>query len=366
MRKIGLFGGSFDPIQKGHVEIAKIALEELQLDEVQLIPTRNNPWKEGSGASVEDRLKMMQLALFNHSKISINTIEIDMNCDDKNFTVDTLKLLKKQNEDVEYYYIMGMDQAVLFHKWKDAQKISEMVHLVAFQRGGYKCDMTNIKTYHFHLLNNKPIYASSSEARNGKIDILDKSVLRYITKHGIYLETLIKPRMKEKRWRHTCSVALLAKEIAKTNHLNETQAYIAGMFHDIAKEMPDDMALEIMEKHYPQYVNKPKAIWHQWVSRYVCENDYFIDDEVVLKAIEDHTTGSTSMSPIGKCVYVADKLDPLRGYDSSKQIEICKENIHEGFRNSLIDFYEFSNKKNRDIDECFYEIYDKYVEKGEI
>ena len=51
MRKIGLFGGSFDPIHKAHVEIAKMALKQLQLDEVQLIPTKNNPWKDKDCAS---------------------------------------------------------------------------------------------------------------------------------------------------------------------------------------------------------------------------------------------------------------------------------------------------------------------------
>lgn len=158
----------------------------------------------------------------------------------------------------------------------------------------------------------------------------------------------------------------MAKEIAKANHLNEQQAYIAGMFHDVAKEMPDEQALEIMKSHFEKFVDKPIAIWHQWVSKYVSENEFMIDDPVILKAIEDHTTGSLNISPIGKCVYVADKLDPTRGYDSSAQIELCKKDIHAGFRNSLIEFYEFSKKKSRNIDECFYEIYNKYVVRGEI
>ena len=72
---------------------------------------------------------------------------------------------------------------------------------------------------------------------------------------------------------------------------------------------------------------------------------FLIEDPIILKAIEDHTTASVDISLIGKCLYVADKLDPLRGYDSSKQIELCKKDINAGFRDSLIDFYEFSKKK---------------------
>lgn len=366
MKRIGLFGGSFDPIHKGHIEIALNALKQLHLDEVQLIPTRNNPWKDENWTSIENRLQMMNLALKNTQNITINTIEIDMHCDDKNFTIDTLKLLKKHHPNVQYYYIMGMDQVVLFDKWKNAQEISEMVQLVAFQRGGYTCLQDNIDKYHFIVLNNVPIYASSSEVRQGHIEMLDPQVLRYITQEGLYLEGLISSRMKEKRWKHTCSVAKLAKSIAQANGLNEKQAYIAGMFHDVAKEMDYEKSLAIMKEHFPQYVDKPVAIWHQWVSRYVSENEFLIDDEVILNAIEHHTTADIHISPIGKCVYVADKLDPLRGYDSSKQIQICKQDIHQGFKDSLIDFYEFSKKNNREIDECFFEIYEHFVKKGEI
>lgn len=366
MKKIGLFGGSFDPIHKGHIDIANEALKQLELDGIQFIPTQNNPWKDETNTSVENRLEMMKIALKDTKKMAINTIEIDMQDNEKNFTIDTLTLLKKQNPDIQYYYIMGMDQANLFHKWKDAKKISQIVQLVAFQRGGYEIKEKNIKKYHFIILNNHPIHASSSEIRNGHIEMLDPHVLQYITHNGLYLEGIVSIKMKEKRWKHTCSVAKLASEIAKANGLNQKQAYIAGMFHDIAKEMEYDQSLQIMQEHFPQYIEKPVAIWHQWLSRYVSEHEYLIDDQVILKAIEDHTTASLDISPIGKCVYVADKLDPLRGYDSSQQILICKQDIHKGFRDALIDFYEFSKKKNRNIDECFYEIYDHFVVKGEI
>ena len=366
MKKVGLFGGSFDPIHKGHVHIAQIALQELDLDEIQLIPTKNNPWKEETNTTEEDRLNMMKIALKDTKDIVINTIELDMQTNQKNYTIDTIRVLINHYPDIQYYYIMGMDQAISFHLWKDAKEMSELVQLVTFQRGGYQAENENIEKYHFIVLNNEPIYASSSEIRNGHIEMLDPHVLSYITKQGLYLETMVSIRMKEKRWKHTISVAKLAKEIAAANGLNEKQAYIAGMFHDIAKEMDLEQSQKIMQEHFPQYIDKPIPIWHQWLSRYVSKNDYYIQDEVILKAIEDHTTASLDISPIGKCVYVADKLDPLRGYDSSKQIEVCKKDIHQGFRDALIDFYEFSKKKNRKIDDCFYEIYNRYVVKGEI
>lgn len=366
MKRIGLFGGSFDPIHKAHVEIAQIALQQLHLDEIQFIPTKNNPWKKTSCASENDRLAMMTLAIHHEKKLSINPIELKMEHDQKNYTYDTLLQLIQENPDYQYTYIMGMDQANLFSDWKNADEISQMVQLAAFQRGGYHMDKHILEKYHFQILENEPVNASSSDVRNGHIEMLDSNVLKYITKQGLYLETIVSCRMKEKRWKHTCSVAKLAAQIAKANHLNDKQAYIAGMFHDIAKEMDAQKARIIMQTHFPQYLDKPFAIWHQWISRYVSEHEYLIDDEFVLDAIEHHTTGSIHISPVGKCVYVADKLDPLRGYDSTHQIAVCMKDIHQGFRDSLIDFYEFSTQNQKPIDDCFFEIYDYFVTRGEI
>ncbi len=365
MSKIGLFGGSFDPIHKAHTYIASIALSQLGLDEVQFIPTKNNPWKEGSCASNDDRIAMISLAIQSYEKMLINTIEIESDDNSKNYTIDTIIRLKELHPENEYYYIMGMDQANLFYKWKEAKRISENVSLVAFQRGGYLPNKKCIKDFDFTILDNEPVIASSSDVRNGDIEMLDKEVLRYITKHSIYLETIVSKYMKKKRWEHTLNVAKLASEIAKENHLNEKQAYIAGMFHDIAKEMEYEDSYKIMNKHFKKYIDKPVAIWHQWISCYLSETLFLIDDQVVLDAIQHHTTASIEISAIGKCVYVADKLDPLRGYDSSSQIEVCKGDIHQGFKDCLIDFYEFSKLKGRDIDDCFYEIYDYFVIKGE-
>lgn len=365
MKRIGLFGGSFDPIHQAHVDVALCAIEQLHLDEVQFIPTRHNPWKNKSLASAKERVEMIRIAIKNHPLLSINTIEIDSEDEQKNYTIHTIEKLIQQNPQVHYYYIMGMDQANAFDQWKKAKKISQLVQLIAFQRGGYKPHYSILDTYHFQLLNNQPVYASSSDVRNGHIEMLDQDVLRYISSQGLYLDTMVRSRMKEKRWKHTCSVAKLAKKIAKANQLNQKQAYIAGIMHDVAKEMDQKEAQKIMESYFPEYLSKPYPIWHQWLSRYVSEHEFLIDDSVVLKAIEDHTTASVGISPIGKCLYVADKLDPLRGYDSSQQIETCQKDIHQGFRNSLIDFYGFSKRKNREIDDCFYEIYDYYVVKGE-
>ncbi|MEE0967113.1 MAG: nicotinate-nucleotide adenylyltransferase [Bacilli bacterium] len=365
--KIGLMGGSFDPIHLGHTSIVEKAIELFGLDQFYFIPTGQNPWKDQQNVADEHRIRMIEIAIkkINSDKyIGIEKYEIEHN-EEKNYTYKTLEHLIKENPENEYYYFIGMDQAEKFEYWKEAKRISRMVQLVCFNRGGYANDSKNIKKYHFIKMENNGIEASSTEIREGKLSLLDKDVLRYISKHGLYLETMIRPRMKKKRYLHTLSVASLAAKIAESNGLNSQQAYIAGIMHDVAKETDYDLALELMNKYYPDFVDKPEPVWHQWLSAYVSKNEFLIDDEVILKAIEDHTTASPTISKIGMCLYVADKLDPLRGYDSSEDIELCKKNIVEGFKKSLISFYEFSKKKGRHIDPCFFDVYNQFV-KGDL
>lgn len=364
MSKIGIIGGSFDPIHKAHVEVFKMAINYLELDKLLVIPTKTNPWKANSDATSLQRLEMINLVLESIDKAEVSTIEIDIKDDKPNYTYITIEKLKAIYPNDELYFIVGMDQANKFNEWVACDEIAKEVQLVAFQRKGYPSN-DNIKKYNFLELDNPSFADSSTDVKKGNIEYLPPEILKYITNHGLYLEFLIKPLMSKKRYEHTLSMSALAVSIAKSNGLNHEKAYIAGMFHDIAKEMPHDKALSLMQECYPEYVNKPEPIWHQWLSAYVAKNTYLVEDEEILDAITTHTTGSKNMSLLGKCIYCADKYDPYRDFDSSKEIELCKKDINKGFKQSLKDFYAFSKKKNREIDEVFYEIYRKYVE-GEI
>lgn len=362
MSKIGLMGGSFDPIHKGHIELMNLAIEQLALDTFMFIPVANNPWKERSGASKQQRVEMLELATTTYPNVSINTIEIDTDTEAKNYTINTLQQLKKQFPDEELFYIMGMDQASQFDKWKCAKEISQMVQLVSFQRTGYQANNC-IETYGFITLNNTPNTISSSAIRNGEISYLDSNVLRYISKHGIYLDTMLKRNMSEKRFIHTKSMANLAKAIAKENNLAPNKAYIAGMFHDIAKEMKLTDAKPLMEAYFPKYVDTPFPIWHQWLSAHIAKQLYLVEDPDVLQAIRHHTTASINMSKLDMCIYVSDKYDPSRGYEVEQSIALCKQDIVAGFTQCIKDVYAIFKKRNKEMDSYFYKVYTTYVKE---
>ena len=148
MIKIGIFGGSFDPIHRSHIRVIEEALRQLQLDKILVIPTANNPWKDSVGATKKQRLQMLEIALQRYRNVEICRYEIDQNGNDKNYTIDTINHLKTIYPKEQLYFIMGMDQASLFHKWKDAKKISELVSLVVFERIGYQTNK-NLNKYNF-------------------------------------------------------------------------------------------------------------------------------------------------------------------------------------------------------------------------
>lgn len=360
--KIGLLGGSFDPIHDGHLLIARTAKKVLNLDEVWFIPVLNNPFKDRQMASGEDRVKMIELACRKEATFKVCDIELKGDPAHKSFTYHTLTSLKEQYPDEQFYYLIGDDQTCQFDQWYQAQAISEMVQLVCFARVGYETCNENIQQFQMKRIDYEPIKASSTAIRNGKLKHVDKKVIEYFTLHGLYLDGIIATRMSEKRFIHTTSMAGLAVEIAQANGLDSLKAYVAGMLHDVAKEMDDKKAEKIMKKHYSEYLKMPRAVWHQWLSAYVAQHEFHIHDQEILQAIIHHTTGSTDMSPLDMCIYVADKYDRSRGFDSSQEIALCKTNLLEGFKQSLLDFYTFSKKKNRPIDPVFFDIYQKYVE----
>ena len=361
--RIGLFGGSFDPIHYGHLHIANCAINTLKLDELWFIPVLNNPFKNEKTASANECESMIQLAIAHEPRFKICDIELKADPYTKSYTYHTLLKLHQLYPDDEFYYLIGDDQANAFNRWYQADKLPELATFVCFPRTGYSLASKNIETYSMLRIECDPMEVSSSAIREGNFNHAIPDVVQYFTMKGLYLNSIVKRYMSSKRYQHTCSMAKIAIDIAKSNHLDETKAYVAGMLHDIAKEMDEKQATTIMEHDYSEHLNTPRAVWHQWLSAYLAKTVFYIDDQEILQAITNHTTANVPMSSLDKCIYCADKYDPFRGFDSSKEIALCKENLDEGFKQSLIDFVNFSKKKHRSIDPCFDKVYKEYVKK---
>jgi len=140
MKRIGIFGGTFDPIHNGHLIMAENVKDQMHLDEVMFIPSRIPPLKDAENISApEHRLNMLRLAAKGSSSFKINDIELKMTGDQPNYTVKTLLKLREEfsAEQVKYYLIIGMDQLINLHKWKDPGKLFLLTEVVVINRPGY-------------------------------------------------------------------------------------------------------------------------------------------------------------------------------------------------------------------------------------
>ncbi len=202
--------------------------------------------------------------------------------------------------------------------------------------------------------------SSSASVRNLADPCLEPSIRPYIEKERLYYVGRLASFLKsEHRLRHSLSVGNLAFEIAKANKLpNPIKAYVAGVFHDLGKHCPREQERAIIGEFFAPYADFPQWAFHEFTGAYLAEKEFGIDSLEILDAIKSHATGKANMSALGKIIYSADKIDPLRGYDSSWMIKECMKNYGAGFLTVLRENRDYLTKKGYRVDnpltkECF-------------
>ncbi len=135
-RRLGIMGGTFDPIHYGHLVTAEEALVQFALDEVIFVPT-GQPWmKEDRDVSpAEDRYLMTVIATASNPRFSVSRIEVDRG--GPTYTVDTLRTLAGDHPDAELYFITGADAILEIFHWKDPEEVLSLAHFIAATRPGY-------------------------------------------------------------------------------------------------------------------------------------------------------------------------------------------------------------------------------------
>lgn len=200
MKKIGIFGGTFNPIHKGHIKCIEEIDKELSFDEILIIPDKLPPHKEAQDlASDIDRLNMCRLAARHIKKAVVSDIEIKE--DRKSYSVFTLrKLIKIYPKDkFKLYFIMGSDMLLYFEKWYEYKEILSLCSLVCISRSD--SDTPCLESYAEKLrsiggdviiINAEPLDISSTEIRNRIRDskdlscFLDDLVVKYISENDVY------------------------------------------------------------------------------------------------------------------------------------------------------------------------------------
>jgi nicotinate-nucleotide adenylyltransferase len=134
-KRIGIFGGSFDPIHLGHLLMAEQFLSELSLDTVKFIPAKISPFKLNYTPTADKhRLEMLKLAIGAHPNFEIDPIEIQRG--GVSYTIDTVEQLQSNQPDATWFLLIGADSLKDFKKWKSPEKLLRSVQLVVARRGG--------------------------------------------------------------------------------------------------------------------------------------------------------------------------------------------------------------------------------------
>ena len=165
-KKIGILGGSFDPPHQGHLKISKIAINKLSLDELYWCVTKKNPFKGKTFFSLSSRIKKSKLLTAKVKKIKIKFYEDKIK---SKYTVELIKYLNKKNKKTQFYLIIGSDNLIDLHKWKNWKLLTKLIKIVVFSRKDYdiKAKRSSIiqKVKKIIFINNKTINISSTQIR---------------------------------------------------------------------------------------------------------------------------------------------------------------------------------------------------------
>lgn len=343
MKKVGLFGGTFDPIHKGHISMALRLAESLDLDGVVLMPTFVPPHKiKENMASAAHRLAMCQLAVEEHPLLSVSNLELKRG--GASFTVDTLTALSEQYPDTQWHLLVGADMFTTLRTWHRFADIAEMAVLCTIAREG--TDTTKLMAYAEGLrgdgircyVETCPVEPYSSTQVREKIavgesivDLVGETVGSYILDKGLYRQTagmkqqtadeqyieIIRQRLSDCRFHHSLCVADEAKRLAEKYGADPQKAYTAGILHDIMKDTAKDAQLQILADYgvtLDEVEQDAPMLWHARSGEVFLRHILGVTDEAILSAVRYHTTGRARMSLLEQVVFTADFTSADRNY----------------------------------------------------
>lgn len=357
MKRIGIYGGSFDPVHKDHIAICEFFAKSMRLDFVYVIPAKLSPFKKGVFANASHRYKMVCLACENHKKLIPEPFEI--NSEGTNYSFLTVEHLKNRHPDDSLFFLIGADSLKEFHTWKNPQEILSHATLCVAGREG--CDLDeDIASFKKQFgcipqILNIQGSCSSTVIREYLMlnldarEFLDEKVFDYIKANLLYqadeIHSFLQKNCTKSRLVHTVGVAVTAKKYAQRLGVDKSKAFLAGILHDSAKYL---RAEDYPDCKIPP--NAPNSIIHQFLGAYIAENVFGITDEQILNAIKWHTTGRPNMSLLDKIVFLADLLEPSRCFP---EVEILRDAVdadfERGFRLCLFELVKFLKKDDKPI-----------------
>lgn len=368
MERIGVMGGTFNPIHLSHIMVGSRAYDMLNLDKVLFMPSKQPTYKNMDCiASEEDRCAMIERAIKPYPFFELSDYELKR--EGPTYSADTFSLLKKEHPDTKYYFIIGGDSLDYFEDWHLPDVILQNCTLVVAPRATElkekkearefaECDYAatadrirkkftskqadgSLFVPEIVFMSSPLVSISSSDLReylecgipvNG---LVPKEVIDYIDEKGLYqnqaftkIKADMKALMKPKRYKHILNVAEMCYKLAKLHGYDAVKAYTAGLLHDCAKHLDDQQILAECDKLGIRYdeVEKRQAsnLLHSKVGAVWAGDKYGVADEDIISAISYHTTGKPDMSTLEKIVYMSDVIEPGRDMVYTPSLDVIR------------------------------------------
>ena len=396
--RIGIYGGTFNPIHNTHIDIARAALEQFSLDKVYFLVAGNPPHKD-TAENIPDacRLEMVKLAIANQPKIAIDEREIYRT--GKSYSYISLTEIKKEKPTDDIFFIMGSDSLLYFKNWVKPDVISDCATILVAPRLGDDMDVLNdaineckdLFSGDFFLIDYKANGLASSVIRQDFYTDksvhkwLDSKVKEYIIEHNLYspysyhyddilrLSQEMNKELKSSRYVHTLGVATTAYSLALKWNYPAYTAMVAGILHDCAKCISDEKRISVCEKNnipIRDIEYKYPHLLHGKVGAFYCKSKYDVFDDQITHAIEVHTTGCPGMNLLDKIIFVADYIEP--GRDKQPRLDILRSVAYEDLDKCVFmileDTVNYLNENPEMVDSTTIDTYNYYLNemKGEV
>jgi len=376
-----LFGGSFDPVHKGHYSILETALEYKKFDRIVIMPVGTPGHKALCKAPFAIRKHLAEVA-FSKLGVELDVSDFEGNSKEKSYSYITVDHLKEKYDGANIYFVIGADSAINMKTWKNWQYLAQNVTYLVFARdyddvAALQAAVDEIKVYSPDtvILKSPVVPISSTQLRKMIADgedfsqWVDGDVAEIIRNNGLYAadyyrrnlgtaRMLVPMLLREKRAQHTFNVEKLAVALAEKYGVDTQKASLCALLHDIMKQADDDIMLhramqsDIIEK----IKDKPLPVLHGFAAADYARREMGIEDEETLMAIKSHTCGRRGMSDLEKVIYLADMLSEERNYPEKEPLlALAWENLDIAMEQALRDSINWLGEKDGQIDSDSYE-----------
>lgn len=345
MSRIGVFGGTFAPFHKGHAQGLAAFIKLAKLDRCLVIPSGIPPHKTKTALFTDrQRLEMTALACEGMEGVTVSDWEITQ--EGRSYTYKTLAWLKEQYPHDRLVLFVGSDMFLTLHQWYRPEEIFASAEIAAFSRTGEDWEKltahaetlkTTFPDADIRVYPEPPFPVSSTEIREkweqGKdlSDLLPPPVWDYL-KFLRYQQTL-QTRISPFRMNHSLGVMKQAVELATIHGADVSKARIAGLLHDMTKELPKEEHFRLFEKYGflpDEHLKESKNLWHGPSASLDITETFGITDPEIASAIRYHTTAKADMTLLEAILYIADLTDETRDYDDVDFYRmLAKEDVYK-------------------------------------